>query len=97
MLPSTKPRTPEHTPPHSLTRTYGGILGRNCSSTSVVTRRQENSSGSSIVIVSADDLMSAPISTEVSKGRLDKKKSHVRTQSQPVNKVKKPEGDCVVQ
>jgi hypothetical protein len=110
---SNKSRTPEHTPPSSLTRTYGGILGRNRSSTSVATRRNENSSGSSIVHLSADDLASPTTATSDDRGplrrklsnnivvqtalnaRLDKKKSHSRTQSQPVNKVKN-EGDCTI-
>jgi len=106
VLSSTKPRTPDHTPPSSLTRTYGGILGRNRSSTSVVTRREENGSGSSIVHVSADELitgstdkvLAGPLRRKLSNnvnGRIDKKKSHARTQSQPVNKVKN-EGECLI-
>ncbi|GAA5955346.1 hypothetical protein JCM3765_003288 [Sporobolomyces pararoseus] len=115
MISSSKSRTPEHTPPSSLTRTYGGILGRNRSTTSVATRRNDNSSGSSIVHLSADDLASQPFSATspdsagplrrklsnnvviqtALNARLDKKKSHSRTQSQPINKVKN-EGDCVI-
>ncbi|GAA6013616.1 hypothetical protein JCM11491_002727 [Sporobolomyces phaffii] len=115
MISSSKSRTPEHTPPHSLTRTYGGILGRNRSSTSVVSRRNENGSGSSIVQLCADDLASPTTSADSSSSagplrrklsnnvvvqtainaRLDKKKSHSRAQSQPVNKLKS-EGDCTI-
>ncbi|GAA5997736.1 hypothetical protein JCM5350_000713 [Sporobolomyces pararoseus] len=115
MISPSKSRTPENTPPNSLTRTYGGILGRNRSTTSVATRRNDNSSGSSIVHLSADDLASHPSSAAspdsagplrrklsnnlvvqtALNARLDKKKSHSRTQSQPINKVKN-EGDCVI-
>ncbi|GAA5872447.1 hypothetical protein JCM16303_004521 [Sporobolomyces ruberrimus] len=114
LISSPRSRSPEHTPPSSLTRTYGGILGYNRSSTSVAIRRNENGSGSSIIQISADDLASPTSSTEsfaagplrrklsnnvvvqtALNARLDKKKSHSRTQSQPVNKVKN-DGDCVI-
>ncbi|GAA5896892.1 uncharacterized protein JCM6883_007041 [Sporobolomyces salmoneus] len=116
MISSSKSRTPEHTPPSSLTRTYGGILGRNRSSTSVATRRNENGSGSSLIQLSANDLASpvtsptidsstaGPLRRKLSNNvvvqtalnaRLDKKKSHSRAHSQPVNQVKN-EGDCTI-
>ncbi|GAA6060392.1 hypothetical protein JCM10212_004645 [Sporobolomyces blumeae] len=114
MLP-TKTRTPEHTPPSSLTRTNGGVLSRARSSTTVASgdRRNVNGSGSSIVHVDADDLLGSapngasegPLRRKLSNNivvqsamsaRLGKRKSHSRTQSQPVNKPKANEGDCIV-
>ncbi|GAA5940349.1 uncharacterized protein JCM15063_002609 [Sporobolomyces koalae] len=115
VLPTAKSRTPEGTPPTSLTRSYGGFLGRNRSSTSVNLRRNDNSSGSSVVHLSADDLASptatvpphepsvGPLRRKLSNNvvvqaamtaRLDKKKSHSRTQSQPIRP--KQDGDCTI-
>ncbi|GAA5910961.1 hypothetical protein JCM5296_005675 [Sporobolomyces johnsonii] len=107
MLPS-RTRTPEHTPPNSLSRSNGsGRLVRPRASTDVtwLPDRHPHTGSESSVGPSSPTADAFPLRRKLSNNlvvrdaaggaKLVKKKSHSRAQSQPVNKLK-PDGECAV-